>query len=134
VAQDKTQFGRRLKAAMEEQGVSIRQLAEKIEAKYESVRKVVVGDTTPSTFLLNGICSALNLSKPEMKLIVEQDRVKSKLGRDAFAALSGVKPGVERINDAWDDLSPGHRADIQNMVLMYANQDKFSHQRKRASA
>lgn len=131
-------FAQRVQAEMKAKDiVSIRAVADKCDAKYESIRKTIQGDTSPSKHILNEICRVLGLNRTEMEALVEQDRIRLRTGKDAYAIMSGVHPGVDVINDLWESINPVHREDLQNHARMYAKQDQYAkptQHKKKASA
>jgi hypothetical protein len=120
---------------MKEKGfTSIQDLAEKIDALYESVRRVVMGTHSPSKHLLSEFCKVLNLPKHEMELLVEQDKIKTKMGKAAFSTLSGMHEGVEVINDLWEAIPPERQKDLQEMARMWSQTQRFAKGRRTRSA
>ena len=84
-------FNARLQQRMNEEDMSVRQLAREIGATYEHTRKLIGGCCLPSDFLLERLCGTLGLSKKEMTARVAKDRVIFRFGDAAWTAC-GLDP------------------------------------------
>jgi transcriptional regulator with XRE-family HTH domain len=110
-------------AAMEDQGLSIRDLAEKVDVTYEHIRGIVRGHVVPHKFLLKAISDALGLDEHELQKTAVADSIEKKHGKIPLE-LSGKNPELEPIERAWAHLSPEHKDDLIMMAQTFARSDK----------
>jgi hypothetical protein len=109
---------------MEQKGVaSVRAVADRCDAKYEMVRRVVAGDIIPSRYLFTEICKALNLDEADMEKLWLQDKVELHSGK-AGALLSGRNPEMQPIEALWPFLSEEHRRDLVSIAKAFAEHDR----------
>lgn len=107
-------FGQALVAELDKQGLNLRDLAMRVEASYEHMRKLVKGMTPPSKPLLKLICKEIKLDYQEMLQIVEEDRIQKKYG-DAVYKMVGKDPSIGVVEAA------GLRELSKDEVKMVAN-------------
>ena len=119
-----TMLSGRLNAAMEEQNVSIRDLARATESSYENIRRIVKGTTVPSQHLLRAISDVLGLNKDELSKIAKADKIRQKFGTVPLE-LSGKKPSLEPVERIWDELSEQQQQAVINMTHGWARQNRM---------
>lgn len=108
---------------MEEQGVSLNDLATRINITYEHVRRVVRGVGAPSKYVLKLICEELKLPLREAEKLAMTDKLGTKYGK-LLTEYMGKKPGMEPLELVWDSLSEAHQHDLIVMARAWAKQDK----------
>jgi transcriptional regulator with XRE-family HTH domain len=118
-----TRTGALIEGAMEQKGVTIRQLSMDMEMAYEHIRKIVRGMSLPGKPLLKQICLRLGLDYKELHQAWIGDDIHRRFG-DIPTEISGKKPGMVKMEQYWDDLSPDHQKDITDMVIKWARQDR----------
>lgn len=108
---------------MEEVGMSIRGLAQKLEMSYEHVRRITNAESIPSPRVLKDICGHLKLNYKEAEKLLTADKIRKKYGTIPLE-LSGKKPGLEPIERVWDQLTPEHQKDAVVLITDWAKRDK----------
>lgn len=121
--QPESLLARRLRESMQGQGLSLRKLADKTLVTYEHLRKTVNGETIPSNLALKAICGALKLPFEELEKLAKRQRVLDKYG-DVLSEMTGKKPGMQPVEDVWDDLTPEHQQDLIGMAHRWAASDR----------
>lgn len=111
-----------LAQTMEEQGVSIRDLSERLGITYEHIRRLVRGEGVPSRFVLKMICDELKMDFHESEKLATADKIRKKYGTIPLE-LSGKKPGMESIERAWDKLTPTQQIDATTMIVGWAKRN-----------
>lgn len=109
-----TRLSNAITAAMEDRGVSIRDLAKKIEVTYEHMRRIVRGAGEPSKYVLKLICDELKLPYKELLDVAKATEMQEKYG-DLPVVLAGKKPGMEPIDRVWDQLTEDQQ---EGMVVL----------------
>lgn len=71
---------------MIEKGLSAPELALRVGASYEHIRKLIRGWCLPSNALLGRLCSALELNKKDMAQRVRKDKIIFRFGDAAWEA------------------------------------------------
>ena len=115
-------FAQELVKRMNELGVTIRDLAEKTEITYESIRKLAHGVAFPSNFVLKEICKILSMDYEHAKKLVVEDRIIKKYGSVA-SVLAGKNPELDEIERFWAHLTDSQKKDIVAMVQVMANRN-----------
>ena len=116
-------IGEMVRAAMDEQGVSIKDLARKIDTTYEHTRRIVKGEGVPSKYVLKLICQELGIPYKEAERAATADRIKKRFG-DIPLELSGKNPELEPIAHAWNHLSEDQKKDATSMIVTWAKRNK----------
>ncbi len=116
----KTKFASRVSAEMEAQHMSMKDLAEKCEATYEHLRKIVKGLSYPSPLMVKKIAEALKLDKVELGALAAQDRIKYKHGSEVTAALTGVPPRMMSLVNADPYLTDEDVVELEHIAAMKA--------------
>ena len=84
-------FNARLEQRVNDKGMPLRELADRVCVTYEHIRKLIGGCCLPSDSLLERLCGTLGLSKKEMSARVAKDRVFFRFGDAAWRAC-GLDP------------------------------------------
>jgi Helix-turn-helix domain len=79
-------FNAKLEHRMNELGLSARELADRVPATYEHIRKLLAGCCLPSDSMLEKLCDALNLNKKEICRRVQKDRLIFRFGDSVWQA------------------------------------------------
>jgi transcriptional regulator with XRE-family HTH domain len=119
----KSQISELIAASMKEKGLSIRQLAEKLDVVYETVRGIVTGNTVPSPYLVKAVADALGEDQKEWEQLAVSDRIRAKWGKIPME-IAGKNPELEPIEREWKHLSEEHKQDIIAMIQTYAKRDR----------
>lgn len=88
----KGRFPQYMDKALEETGLSVRDLAEKLGASYQHLNTIRNGERQPSELMLEAICKALGLDYDKMLPLVVRDKMENQYGRDALAAAFDKSP------------------------------------------
>jgi hypothetical protein len=76
----KSGFAAALSDQMKVKGWDIAKLAREIETSYEFARRLTTGQSTPSRFMLKGICKMLGMDREQMWTLVVADKIQQKYG------------------------------------------------------
>lgn len=68
-------FGNALKGAVEASGMSLTQLAQKVDSTYEHMRKLVAGRAYPSVHLLRALANTLHADREKWSELIEADKL-----------------------------------------------------------
>jgi transcriptional regulator with XRE-family HTH domain len=115
----KTQVGQFISNAMQQKGVSIRDLAEGIDVTYEHVRRIVKGAAVPSKFILKLIADNLKLNSKELDRYATADRITKKFG-SIPVELSGKNPELTPVEHVWGELTEDQKSAAVNMLQGWA--------------
>jgi len=118
-----TLVAEKVQAAMDVQGLSIRDVAEKAGSTYEHVRNIVRGNVVPSKHYLRTLVDVLSLDLKEMEKLATADRIRTKYGKIPLE-LAGKNPELEPIERAWSHLSDQHKQDLVAMAQTFSKRDK----------
>jgi transcriptional regulator with XRE-family HTH domain len=113
----------RINAAMEDQGVSIKDLALALGITYEHARKVVRGLVIPHGLLLREICSVLALDHAELLKLVNTADIMKKYG-SLPAEIAGKNPELQIIERAWASLSAAQKQDLNTQAVTWAKRNR----------
>jgi hypothetical protein len=113
-----------LEARMKEQNVSIKDLSDRTEATYETIRLLVRGGSFPSLYLLRVICDVLLMNYDDMKLLVATEKAHKKLGH---ALASFPDPAFAPAGTAWAKLTPKQQKDFIKQMEAVAQGNVVHH-------
>jgi len=91
-------FGMLFASAVQKKGVSLRDLAAKLDFAYEHMRKLWLGHSAPSKLLLKALCRELDMNFEQAEKAATADRMERKYGKAAFGVL-GRDPRLADIED-----------------------------------
>lgn len=107
-----------IKEQMQDRGVTIIDLAKKLDLSYEHARRIVRG-MIPSRFVLKAICEELKLPYKQVLDLANADKITEKYG-ELPAVMAGKKPSMEPLERVWDDISEDQQKDIIAMAQGWA--------------
>lgn len=107
-----TDLSKMIENALEEKGISVRELALKVGATYEYMRLVVRGDRLPSRPTLINICHELGLDVKEAERQVRLQKMQADLS-EVYAVLPD---DLQVVAKNWDLLSGTQRKFITDTV------------------
>jgi transcriptional regulator with XRE-family HTH domain len=99
-------FGQIFVAAVNEKGVSLRQVAAKLDYSYEHMRKLVQGKSWPPPEVLGIICKYLDIDLEEAQSACTADRMERTYGTDEAYKALGKDPRLSDIEPYLSRLSP----------------------------
>ncbi len=108
---------------MEERGMSMNDLAKKVDITYEHIRRVVRGAGAPSKYVLQLICTELGLPLREAERLAMVDKIWGKYGK-LLTEYLGKKPGLEPLERVWDQLSEEQKQGVIGMAQGWAKTNK----------
>lgn len=123
MAPNETALSLALRNRMGEKGLSITDLAAAAEVVYETARKVVNGERSPSKRLLRDICACLTLDFDEHYKMLVAQQITRKFG-GMPARLAGKNPELQSIEELWRFLLPEEKEHITWLVRQYASRGK----------
>lgn len=118
-----TRIGQMIADKMEEKGVSIRDLATKIEITYEHARRITKGESVPSKFILKLISDYLGLDFQAADRLRNTDRIQAKFG-DLPMELAGKQPGMDPLERVWPGLKEEQKSDLIRMAQAWYKRNK----------
>jgi transcriptional regulator with XRE-family HTH domain len=118
-----TRIGKLVSDRMEDRGLSIRDLAAKLDITYEHVRRITRGEGVPSKFVLKAVCEALGLNFKEAEKLATADRIQKKYG-DVPLELAGKEPELEPLERVWSELSEEQKRNILSMAQAWARSNR----------
>lgn len=102
-------FGLMFADAVQNKGVSLREIAAKVEMTYEQIRKCYLGTSSPSPLLTKELCKMLGMDLKLAQEAVNSDRMERKFGTTAFSMqgrdprLSDIEPMLPQLSkQEWD--------------------------------
>jgi transcriptional regulator with XRE-family HTH domain len=122
--QPKTKLSLAIYGRSRELDLSVKEVADKVEVVYETMRKVVSGDRPPSKRLLRDICRVLKLDFDSLNALLVGQKLK-KYG-DVPAQLAGKNPELAKIEEVWDFLTPEQKDHVNWLVESLAQQNASS--------
>jgi|tagenome__1003787_1003787.scaffolds.fasta_scaffold18102392_1 transcriptional regulator with XRE-family HTH domain len=94
----KGRFAMMYAGAIREKGLSLRDLAIKLDITYEQLRKIFLGESAPSKLLLKELCKILDMNYDQAEKAVTADKMERKYGKTAYTIL-GHNPRFSDIED-----------------------------------
>jgi transcriptional regulator with XRE-family HTH domain len=118
-----TRIGQAILNRMEERGVSIRDLAGRLEVTYEHARRITKGESVPSKYVLKLLCEYLDMDFAAAEKLRNMDRIQAKFG-DLPLELSGKIADLDPLERVWNQLTPEQKNDLTTMGLAWAKRNK----------
>lgn len=116
-------FGQMFADAVKEKGISLRDLAVKTDHTYEQMRKLWLGQTSPSDSLLKEICKVLGADLKSMQEAATADRMERRFGKHAYNVL-GKDPRIADIEDLLPQLTDAEWTMFTGQIRGYVNQKR----------
>jgi transcriptional regulator with XRE-family HTH domain len=116
-------FAKVLVQALNEKGVSIRELSKMTGSTYEYMRRLVRGLSLPSKYMARIICEELNLDLEKIEQIISKDQVRVKYGDEMLADLEKEDSELGALISAWKGLSEEHKRVLLRQANLWKNQD-----------
>lgn len=116
-------FATKMVGAMEQKGVTLTDLAERLDASYEHCRKLAKGIAYPSKYLTKLICKELGLDLAEAEELIVADKFEHQFG-DAGFRFMGRNPELADIEKHWPSLTADQKAYITTTVEALAKQNR----------
>jgi transcriptional regulator with XRE-family HTH domain len=123
-----SRVGEMISGAMAEQGLSTKDMSDKLELTYEHVRRIVKGEGVPSKYILKAFCEILGLDYVEAYKAMTADQIEKKYG-GVPAELSGKNPELEPIERAWHHLTAEQKADAISMITGWSKRNRSAARR-----
>lgn len=125
-----TKIGDMIRQAMDEKGVSIRELAAVSDSTYEHIRRILTGGENgthlPSKWVLKAICEHLDMDYEKANHALNEDRLHRQFG-DMTAEMMGKNPELDPIERAWTHLTPEQKEQAKQLIGLMAKQTKAAH-------
>ena len=115
-----SELGRLIQATMAAKGLSMRQVSELSNAhnqrglSYEHLRKIIKGNTVPSTWILEAISRTLGIPYPKLLETHQNSEAKMKYGKTVLQSLK-LSPELYEL----DELIRGLTKDQREMMLSH---------------
>lgn len=97
-------YGQMFAAAVQNKGLSLRELAAQLSYTYEQLRKIHLGMSAPSALLLKELCKVLDMDLKAAQQAANADRMERRYGKTAFT-MQGRDPRLSDIEDLLPQLS-----------------------------
>lgn len=128
-------MGAEIERRMREKGISIAQMAERVDATYETMRRILRGMNLPSVPRLRMICAELEWNLDEALEMRKMDQVRSKFGSvEVGGVLRVVDPDLERMVNDWDTLSSAQKEVVVAQFEVYRAMNSDGSASHKASA
>ena len=114
-------------AAMEQREVSIRDLAEHMEATYEHARRMARGESIPSKFLLKELCKFLGIDFHAAEKASTADKIQEKYGTIP-QEIAGKTAGLDPIERVWPQLTEEQQQSVIVMVQGWVKMNRARNQ------
>jgi transcriptional regulator with XRE-family HTH domain len=119
-------FAVALKAAVEESGMSLADLGEKVDGSYEHLRKLIAGKAYPSLHLLRILATTLKADKEKWSELIEADKLYAKYKHlPKFLKQSG---DLEKFQPIIPQLSKAGQEMLLQVAKTLLRQEKTQHQ------
>jgi hypothetical protein len=115
----KSGFAAALSDQMKVKGWDIAKLAREIETSYEYARRLTVGRSFPSRFMLKGISKMLGLDQDKMWTLIVSDKIQQKYG-----SLPGQNPRVSQLEPLLPDITEDQFQTVLGMVEGWAGRNR----------
>ena len=93
-SEPKGRFAQFMVKAMQEKGISLRELSATLRVSYQHLNMCMQGERQPSELMLQAICKPLGLDYDEMLARVVRDKMERTHGRAALSAAFDKSPRV----------------------------------------
>lgn len=114
-----TLFAQAVQKRMDELNLSIKDLSDKTDSAYETIRKLVRGLAFPSKYMAHVIAKELDLDAKSLIDFANTDKLRHKLG-NAPAILAKKNPELEPIERLWGYLNSSQKKQIVDNVRSFA--------------
>ena len=120
--------------AMNEKGVTLKQLAANSDYQYESFRKLSKGITTPSKDMLNFLHQQLGIDVKKAENLIIEDKARRNRMWKFVQQAAGVPADLEPITRFWGMLSDQDKHELISIAEMKAKFHRESlHEHRRKS-
>lgn len=116
------EMGAIISEGMSQKGMTIGDLAEKLDIAYESCRRYVKGAPAAKP-ILRTMCKVLDLDFNALLKMTAETQIRRKHG-EAYLQVVGKNPELEKIEQAWKYLTPEQKKDATNMIQSWAKRAK----------
>jgi transcriptional regulator with XRE-family HTH domain len=117
-----TELALALSSRMLANGLSIRDLATKVEVSYEAIRRIIGGSQLPSKRLLKDLCDILQMDFESTDQMRQVEDIRRRHG-SLPAKMTGKNPELQPIEDMWAFLSEAEKEQIVALVRYYAHRN-----------
>lgn len=125
----KTEVAAKLQKEMNERELSIMDIRQIADVKYESARRVVRGDSSPSLPVLRLLSDFFGWDWEESQAMVLRDRERIRHG-DLLDISHGSDPDMERISRAWPLLTAQQRRLVMTQIATYVGNNRVEMKQK----
>jgi transcriptional regulator with XRE-family HTH domain len=119
----KGRFGQLLATHVQKKGISLRELAVRLDYTYEQMRKLWLGTSQPSKLLVKALCKELGIDVAEAEKAVTADRMERSFGKNAYTVL-GRDPRLGDIEDLLPHLSKPEWDMFVSQIRGYVHQKR----------
>lgn len=118
----KTLFGAELQRLLDEKGMSLRDLSDKVGGTYEYSRLLVRGDNLPSAFYLRALSSVLKVDFDDLDAIVKRDRFNRDFGSMMSTTVpeAALPPDLAQFHRTWPHLNQKQKEMLLQMLAVFA--------------
>lgn len=109
-------FGNALAAAVDKKGVSLRELAQRLDVTYEHLRKLIRNEALPSEYLLKDLCKHLGLNLGDMEEAVTRDKMARQYSAGSLSKVMKRNPRMTRLEPLVSVLSDAEYETVLAMV------------------
>ena len=120
----KTELARRLLGRLQDRGLTVSQLADRLELKYETLRKIFKGDRPPTKRLLRDLTRELVMDHHELEVLVVVDRLRQDHPGVLLHIAGIAEPEIIAISRQWALLSIDQREQILWLVEKFVAKNR----------
>lgn len=110
-------------STMQDQGLGIRDVAEKLDLTYEHVRRIVRGEAIPSRYILKPLSELLGLNYEDVETLAMAERIRKKYGAIQVDILPR-NAAFEPVEKVWNKLNDKQRKDALTMMQGWAKNNR----------
>lgn len=119
----KGRFGQLLAQHVQKKGISLRELAVRLDYTYEQMRKLYLGMSQPSKLLVKALCKELSMDLSEAENAITADRMERTYGKSAYTVL-GRDPRIADVEDLLPQLSKAEWDMFVGQIRGYVHQKR----------
>jgi transcriptional regulator with XRE-family HTH domain len=116
----RSEFGRRILKRIQDLHLDVKQVAARIEVKYETMRKVVKGDRPPTQRQLRDLARELTLDLHELEVMIVVDKLRSEHPTVLLHVAGVAEPEIIAIAREWSLLSPEQKQHVRWLIEKFA--------------
>lgn len=107
--------------AMNEKGLTMREMAKKLAITYEHVRRIARGESVPSRLLLKPMCELLGMDYEHAESLTQAQKMERMYGA---VKVEFIPQNMKELFSVWRDLSDSQQEDAMSMMQGWAKNNQ----------